>query len=112
MGLKLGSLNFPDSPLTSNSLCYYYVSKAHPRTTIGLYEYNTFKFISLFNLERAGADANTLARGIDTNNKNLSLLVEWQKEEAMNPKNPKYVHVVLMNELMVNIFNTHVDILE
>ena len=41
MGLKIGSLNFPDSPLTSNSLCYYYVSKAHPRTSIGLNEYHT-----------------------------------------------------------------------
>ena len=112
MGLKLGSLNFPDSPLTSNSLCYYYVSKAHPTTTISLDEYHTSKFISLFNLERAGADANTLARGIDTNNKNVSLFVEWQPQQTRNPSNPRYVHVAVMNELMINIFNTHVDILE
>ena len=36
MGLKIGSFNFPDSPLTSNSLCYYYVSKVHPTTSISL----------------------------------------------------------------------------
>ena len=68
----------------------------------------------LFNLERAGADNNTLARGIDTNNKNLSLTVEWPPElvAGNSATNPKYVHVVMMNELMINIFNTHVDILE
>ena len=43
----------------------------HPQTSIGTAEYNTTKFISLFNLERAGADSNTIGRGIDTNNKNL-----------------------------------------
>ena len=113
MGLKIGSLNFPDSPLTSNSLCYYYISKVHPKTSIALNEYHTTKFISLFDLERAGADNNTLARGIDTNNKNLSLTVEWPPELSENSgTNPKYVHVVMMNELMINIFNTHVDILE
>ena len=69
MGLKIGSLNFPDSPLTSNSLCYHYVSKVHPETSIALNEYPTTKFISVFDLERAGADNNTLAHGIDTNKK-------------------------------------------
>ena len=112
MGLKIGSLNFPDSPLNSNSLCYYYLSKAHPRTTIALNEYHSTKFISLFNLERAGASADVLARGIDTNNKNLSLSLEWPPVQTGGASNPKYVHVVLMNELMINIFNTHVDILE
>ncbi len=54
----------------------------------------------------------TLARGIDTNNKNLSLTVEFPPEVSEPVINPKYVHVVMMNELMINIFNTHVDILE
>ncbi len=108
IGLKLGSLNFPDSPLTSNSLCYYYLSKVHPETSISLKEYHTTKFISVFDLERAGASLDILARGIDTNNKNLSLIVEFPSDTTK----PQYVHVVMQNELMVNIFNTHVDILE
>ena len=117
MSLRIGSLNFPDSPLSSNQVCYYYISKAHPETSITLLEYNLTKFISLFNLERAGASNNVLARGIDTNNKNLSLYLEWPSEVENTvpnapPKPPQYVHVVMMNELMVNIFNTHVDILE
>ena len=117
MSLRIGSLNFPDSPLSSNQVCYYYISKAHPETSITLLEYNLTKFISLFNLERAGASNNVLARGIDTNNKNLSLYLEWPSVVADTvpnapPKPPQYVHVVMMNELMVNIFNTHVDILE
>ena len=77
MGLRIGSLQFPDMPLNSNSLCYYYLDKCHPQTSIGLNDYHTTKFISLFNLERAGADSSVLARGIDTNNKNLSLTVEF-----------------------------------
>lgn len=116
LSLRIGSLNFPDSPLSSNSLCYYYLSKVHPESSIALREYNLTKFISLFDLERAGASKDVLARGIDTNNKNLSLVVEWPPTEAASasaaPEPPNYIHVVLMNELMVNIFNTHVDILE
>ena len=108
IGLKLGSLNFPDSPLTSNSLCYYYVSKVHPETSISLKEYHTTKFISVLDLERAGESWDILARGIDTNNKNLSLTVEFPTDATK----PQYVHVVMQNEQMVNIFNTHVDILE
>jgi len=116
LSLRIGSLNFPDSPLSSNSLCYYYLSKVHPETSIPLTEYNSCKFISLFDLERAGASTDVLARGVDTNNKNLSLYVEWPKAEPNGPnappEPPEYVHVVMVNELMINIFNTHVDILE
>ena len=116
MSLRIGSLNFPDSPLNSNSLCYSYLSKVHPETSIALVEYNLTKFISLFDLERAGASKDVLARGIDTNNKNLSLYVEWPARVADGPDSPpeppEYIYVVLMNELMINIFNTHVDILE
>ena len=54
MGLKIGSLNFPDSPLNSNSLCYYYLSKAHPKTTIALNEYHSTKFISLIQFRKSG----------------------------------------------------------
>ena len=119
MGLRIGSLQFPDMPLNSNSLCYYYLNKFHPETSIDPFkEYNTIKFISVFNLERAGADSNVLARGIDTNNKNLSLTIEWPVEvNDSNPpsvedpaKPPNYVHIVMVNEMMINIFNTHVDI--
>ena len=46
----------------------------HPKTSIGLYEYHTTKCISLFILERAGAEQNTLARGIDTNNKKYIII--------------------------------------
>ena len=116
LSLRIGSLNFPDSLLNSNSVCYYYLSKVHPETSIPLTEYNLCKFISVFDLERAGASTDVLARGIDTNNKNLSLVVEWHKEVPVSasapPEPPEYVHVVMMNELMINIFNTHVDILE
>ena len=116
LSLRIGSFNFPDSPLSSNSLCYYYLSKVHPETSIPLTEYNSCKFISLFDLERAGASTDVLARGVDTNNKNLSLYVEWPKAEPNGPnappEPPEYVHVVMVNELMINIFNTHVDILE
>ena len=85
----------------------------HPTTSISLIEYHSNKFISLFDLERARADTNTLARGIDTNNKNLSLFVEFPPVPLGDLTiNPKYFHVVMMNELMINIFNTHVDILE
>jgi len=117
MSLRIGSLNFPDSPLSSNQVCYYYLSKVHPETSIPLQGYHLNKFISLFDLERAGASNNVLARGIDTNNKNLSLYLEWHAAvadtvENAPPKPPQYVHVVMMNELMINIFNTHVDILE
>ena len=107
MSLKIGSLNFPDSALSSNSLCSY-VSKVHPETSISLKEYHTTKFISLFDLERAGASRNVLARGIDTNNKKLYLTVEFPTDATK----PQYVHVVMVNELMINICNTHVDILE
>ena len=82
------------------------------KSYIPLLESNLTKFISLFNLERAGASNNVSARGIDTNNKNLSLYLEWPAAADGVPKPPQYVHVVMMNELMVNIFNTHVDILE
>ena len=112
LSLKIGSLNFPDMPLNSQSACYYYLTKCHPETNIAVVEYNNNKFISVFNLERAGADSNVLARGIDTNNKNLSLMVDLPPAETGKPLPPQYVHVVMMNELMVNIFNTHVDILE
>ena len=117
LGLRIGSLQFPDMPLNSNSLCYYYLNKCHPETNIDLQEYHTDKFISVFNLERASADSNVLARGIDTNNKNLSLTVEFPQlvpDATPNapPKPPSYIHVVMVNEMMVNIFNTHVDILE
>jgi len=112
LSLKIGSLNFPDMPLNSQSVCYYYLNKCHPETNISVLEYNNTKFISLFNLERADADSNVLARGIDTNNKNLSLMVDLAKEVTGKPQPPEYVHVVMVNELMINIFNTHVDILE
>ena len=101
-------LNFPDSALSSNSLCYYYISKVHPETSISLKEYHTTKCISLFDLERAGASTDVLARGIDTNNKNVSLTVDFHTDASK----PQHVHVVMVNELMINIFNTHVDILE
>ena len=84
------------------------MSKVHPETSIGLNEYHSTKFISLFDLERAGASTDVLARGIDTNNKNVSLTVKFPTDATK----PQYVHVVMQNELMVNIFNTHVDILE
>jgi hypothetical protein len=112
LSLKIGSLNFPDMPLNSQSVCYYYLNKCHPETNISVLEYNNTKFISLFNLERADADSNVLARGIDTNNKNLSLMVDLAKGVTGKPQPPEYVHVVMVNELMINIFNTHVDILE
>ena len=44
------------------------LNKCHPETSIGLYAYHSTKFIRVFNLERAGADSDVLARGIDTNN--------------------------------------------
>ena len=117
LGLRIGSLQFPDMPLNSNSLCYYYLSKCHPETSIGIYDYHTTKFISVFNLERATADSNVLARGIDTHSKNLSLTVEFPQlvlDATPNapPKPPTYLHVVMVNEMMINIFNTYVDILE
>ena len=117
MGLRIGSLQFPDMPLNSSSLCYYYLDKCHAENSIDLLEYHTDKFISVFNLERASADSNILARGIDTNNKNLSLTVEFPNEVPEDtpnapPKMPTYVHVVMVNEMMVNSFNTYVDILE
>ena len=82
-----------------------------------IYDHHTTKFISVFNLERAGADSNVLARGIDTDNKHVSLIVEYPKlvpdtESSTPPKPPTYVHGVMVNEMMVNIFNTYVDILE
>jgi len=77
LGLRIGSLNFPDTPLQSNSVCYHYLSKVHPETSIAVDEYYLTKFISVFDLERAGASSDVLARGIDTNNKNLRLSVEW-----------------------------------
>ena len=109
--MRLGSINFPDNPLNSNSVCYYYLDKVHPQTSINMEEYFSNKFISVFNLERAAADSNTLARGIDTNNKNVSLSVDFP-EVAGKPNKPTYIHVVLMNELLINIFSTHIDILE
>ena len=70
---------------------------------MGIYDYHTTKFISVFNLERATADSNVLARGIDTNNKNLSLTVEFPQlvlDATPNapPKPPSYIHVVMVNE--------------
>ena len=107
-------------PLNCNSLCYYYLDKCHPENSIDLKDYHTNKFISVFNLERASADSNVLARGIDTNNKNLSLTVQWPPKVPDSvpaavtdpPIPPQYVHVVMVNEMMVNIFNTYVDMLE
>ena len=51
IGLKLGSLNFLDTPLNSNSRCYYYINKVHPETSIGSKEYHTTIVISVFDLE-------------------------------------------------------------
>ena len=111
MSLRIGSINFPDTPSNDNKICYYFLDKVHPQSSIKWDEYYTNKLITIFNLERAGAGSDVLARGIDTNNKNLSLSLQF-KEEANKPKPPTYIHVVMCNEMIIKIFNTHVDIME
>ena len=69
MSLRIGSISFPDTPYNINQVCYFYLEKVHPQSSIKLDEYYTHTFITIFNLERAGAGSDVLARGIDTNNK-------------------------------------------